>query len=95
MQSLLLVRGNDSQGENQDLFVVAEGKTDEDRGKMAVQIWNNWCVNMEWEREDGDEFDITDTVQPENIRVIIPDVQGTIYAGLNRGVDWATLSILA
>lgn len=88
-QSLFLVRGNDVEEENQDLMVVAED------ARMARDIWNNWCVNMEWQREEDDDFVGARRVDPESIRTILDDVSGTPYEGLNRGIDWGELELAA
>lgn len=83
---LYLVRGNDAHGENQDLFVVAETPD------QAVQIWNHYCVNNGWDRDDDD--DNSSFVDPENVREILSDVAGTQYDGQARGVDWDSLTIV-
>lgn len=90
MRSLFLVRGNDVEGENQDLFVVAENP------QMAIQIWNNWCVNESWQRTWHDQMRASDVIEPQNVRKILNDVTGTRFDnGLNHGVDWATLPLVA
>ena len=83
---LYLVRGNDADGENQDLFVVAETPD------QASQIWNNYCVDNGWARDYGD--DNSAFIEPANVREILPDVTGTQYDGQARGVDWDSLTIV-
>ena len=88
---LYLVRGNDSGGENQDLFVVAE---DPDG---AIAIWNDYTVQEGWSRsEDDEEFELPRqrTIDPANVRQILPDVTGTPYAGTARAVAWDELDIV-
>lgn len=88
-QSLFLVRGNSVDYDNQDLLAVAE------TAEMAFQIWNNWCVNMGWPRDDDDDGNIARRVEPENIRIILDDVSGTEHEGLNRGLDWGDMPLVA
>lgn len=93
---LYLVRGNDVDGENQDLFVVAP---DHD---VAIDVWNDYLVTNGWPRGYGDHDEALprkQTFEPENVRMILPDIAGTIYeaagtplAGVPRGIDWSTLT---
>lgn len=88
---LYLVRGNDSGGENQDLFVAA-GDTAE-----AISIWNDYTVQEGWSRDENDEeveLPRTRTVDPANIREILDDVTGTKYAGQPRAIEWGDLTIV-
>lgn len=85
INSLFLVRGEDIDGENQDLFVVAPN------GIRAVTIWNEHCVENEWPRDDMDDHDPARTVEPSNVRIILSDVSGTEYDGIARAIDWHTL----
>jgi len=89
MKTLYLVRGNDADGENQDLFVVADDPAE------ATKLWNEYCVGEGWARSDMDDGeDATNTViDPANIREILPDVTGTPYAGKSRGISWNDLTI--
>lgn len=89
-KSLFLVRGNDVDCENQDLFVVAD---DHDE---AVTLWNGWCVENEYPRDDGDDdCDPDKTFDPENVRVIVRDVVGTEYGGKpSHVVEWPDLAVI-
>ena len=90
-KSLFLVRGNEVDGENQDLFVVA------DNAQEAEKLWNGWCVDNGFPRADGDhEGDPNDTFDPENVRCIVKDVTGTEYAGEpSRAIQWDEMTIVA
>lgn len=93
---LYLIRGNDTDGENQDLFVVAHDASN------AIDVWNDYLVENGWPRDNGDHDESlprTQTFDPANVRQILPDVTGTIYeakgtkfAGVPRGIDWASLT---
>ena len=90
MRKLYLVRGNDSRGENQDLFVVAE---DPEEG---IMLWNNWCVENEFERNDEDEFDPDVIIEPENLREILETVAGTQYdTGKSGVIEWGDIPIVS
>ena len=85
MASLYLVRGNDTGGENQDYFVVA------DNGEEAVELWNEYCVDEEIPRDEDDEHDPDVSYTPQNIRNILADVTGTEHAGVSRVIPWEDL----
>lgn len=89
-KTLFLVRGNEVDGENQDIFVVA------DNPQEAHKLWNEWCVSEEYPRDWGDtESDPNKTFDPENIRVIVKDVTGTEYDGKpSEVVDWEELTVV-
>ena len=86
---LYLVRGNDVDGENQDLFVVAETP------KRAIDIWNLYCIQQEWTRDDGDEFQSGSSFTPSHVREILDDVTGTMYDGQECAVEWDDLPVVA
>ena len=89
-KSLFLVRGHEVEGENQDLFVVADGPDE------AAALWNTWCTDNGFARNWNDEGDANDTYDPENIRCIVKDVTGTEYDGKpSRAVEWDELTIVA
>lgn len=94
MQKLTLVRGHDTDGENQDLFVIASGKNDEEIAIKAAQIWNTWCLNNGWDRKWGASCEPEEYIEPQNIRVILQDVNGTEYDGPDRGVKWEELKLI-
>lgn len=88
---LYLVRGNEATGENQDLFVVAADPAG------AIDVWNDYLITNGWPRDDNDEEETLPrvrTVDPDNVREILPDVTGTLYAGAARGIDWDTLNVV-
>ena len=80
--SLLLVRGHDVEGENQDVFVVASTP------QNAVPLWNDWCCENGLARNWDIEEDDPTIVEPQGARVILEDVSGTPYEGEERFVDW-------
>lgn len=89
---LYLVRGNEIEEFNTDLFVVAE---DTDR---AREIWNDYCVENSWARDEDDDSEDgtlprTKTFDPHSARIVLDDVAGTKYAGAERAVGWNDLPI--
>ena len=89
-KSLFLVRGNEVDGENQDLFVVADSPDE------AIRLWNDWCVSYEFPRDHGDnDSDPNKTFDPENVRCIVKDVTGTEYDGCpSEAIEWDRLRIV-
>lgn len=86
-KKLYLVRGNDADGENQDLFVVAPTRGD------AVHIWNGYCIAQEWPREDDDAGYAGD-VEPAHVREILPDATGTSFDVPDGAYDWDRIPIV-
>mgnify|MGYP001156982464 FL=1 len=87
---LYLVRGHEIDGENQDVFVVA------DTPKEAVEQWNLWCLDNGLPRDGDDDEDATKRYDPENVREILDDVTGTKYAaGGVRFIDWDELLVVS
>ena len=92
MKKLYLVRGNDVGGENADLFVVAQTPA------RAIDLWNDACVEKGWPRCDDDEevgLPRGRSVDPSNVREILPDVTGTPHDGAERAIDWEELALVA
>lgn len=84
------VQGNDTEGESQDFFVVAQDVA------QAKDLWNDACVDSGLARDWGDEDDglpRTQTFDPTRIRVVLEDVDGTPYQGPARWVNWPDLLI--
>lgn len=86
---LYLVRGNDVDSENQDLFVVAETP------ERSIDIWNAHCIQQEWTREDGDEWQSGSFYPPSHVREILDDVSGTMHDGQERAIEWDDLPVVA
>lgn len=86
---LYLIRGNDVDGENQDLFVVAETP------ERAIDLWNGYCIQQEWTRDDGDDFQPGSFFTPSHVREVLDDVTGTAYAGQERVIEWDDIELVA
>lgn len=87
---LYLVRGQDINEMNSDLFVTAPD------ADAAVDIWNDHCVVNGWPRHDDDDDETlprSKSFDPQNVRLILEDVTGTPYAGAAHGIDWEALPI--
>lgn len=86
---LYLVRGHELDGENQDVFAVA------DNGDEAARQWNQWCLKNGIRRDPSNDMIETQSFDPENVRLILEDVTGTKYeAGGARYVEWHELAIV-
>ena len=82
-RSLYHIQGNDVGGENQDVFVVALNPTE------AVELWNQWCVENEFSRDDDDEYEEDRIVGPKRVREILEDVAGTRFnTGRSGYIEW-------
>jgi len=89
-QKLYLVRGHEVDGENQDLFIVAENP------QSAIHLWNEWCLENGLPRVDGDDENKAKIHDPENVRVIVEDVSMTEYASKeDRWIEWEDLKTVA
>lgn len=90
-KKLYLVRGHDVEGENQDWFVVADDVA------RCIDLWNDHVIANgvpQCDNEDEHELPRTRTVDPVDVREILPDVSNTKYDGAERCVEWSELTIV-